>query len=271
MTSSGISVEAVVIPLAAVVGLVVGSFLNVVVYRTPLHLSVSTPRSFCPTCDRQLEWWENVPLLSWLFLRGRCHTCHERISIRYPLVEATTSVIFGLVAWAWHGTLPTAGYCVLAATALSIALIEYGGQRSPLSVASVGTGLGAVLLVPGLLVVHRGPHLIGAFVGLVIGVAIFGLLRASDPDCTNPLTFGRTALPLAGLWLGGLGWRPTVSGMAAWVLASFACVAVARFVSRHGGGANPPGRAAHFLGLIAGAPLVSGLVIALAVSLGVAA
>ena len=82
--------------------------------------------------------------------------------------------------------------------------------------------------MPGLLVVHRGPHLIGAFVGLVIGVAIFGLLRASDPDCTNPLTFGRTALPLAGLWLGGLGWRPTVSGMAAWVLASFACVAVAR-------------------------------------------
>jgi leader peptidase (prepilin peptidase)/N-methyltransferase len=248
----------------------VGSFLNVVIYRTPLHLSVSTPRSFCPTCDRQLEWWENVPLLSWLFLRGRCHTCHERISIRYPLVEATTSLTFGLIAWAWHGTLPTAAYCVLAATAISIALIEYGGKRSPLSVASVGTGLGAVLLVPGLLVVHRGSHVIGAIVGLAIGGLIFGLLRVGDPDCTNPLTFGRTALPLAGLWLGGLGWRPAVSGLAAWVLASFTCVVVVRLLRRGAADEDPAGRTVHTLGLIVGVPLVSGFVVALAVSLGVA-
>ena len=178
MTTSGTSLEALVIPLAAVVGLVVGSFLNVVVYRTPLHLSVSTPRSFCPTCDRQLEWWENVPLLSWLFLRGRCHTCHERdFRSGNPLVEADDVLgTFGLIAWAWHGTLPTAAYCVHGGhRASSIALIEYGGRRrSPLSVASVGTGLGAVLLVPGLLVVHRGSHLIGAFVGLAIGGVIFG-------------------------------------------------------------------------------------------------
>ena len=86
--------------LAGVVGLFIGSFLNVVVYRAPLGLSVSTPRSFCPTCDRQLVWWENVPLISWLALRGRCHTCHEPISVRYPLVEATTAVAFAFVALA---------------------------------------------------------------------------------------------------------------------------------------------------------------------------
>ena len=68
---TGTRLDLVVIPLAVVVGLIVGSFLNVVVYRAPLGLSVSTPRSFCPTCDRQLAWWENIPLGSWLFLRGR--------------------------------------------------------------------------------------------------------------------------------------------------------------------------------------------------------
>ena len=266
---TGTRLDLVVIPLAVVVGLVVGSFLNVVVYRAPLGLSVSTPRSFCPTCDRQLAWWENIPLGSWLFLRGRCHTCHEPISVRYPLVEAGTAVVFGLIAWAWHGTLPTAGYCVLAATALSIALIEYGGQRSPLSVGAVGTGLGALLLVPGLLVMHRGADLIGAGVGLAAGAAVFGVLRTLDPDCTDARFHGRTLLPLAGLWLGALGWRAVVAGLAGWVLASFAClvsiwmsVRLEQRVHDGGGTHRPP--------VVATAPLVTGIVVALAVSLGVA-
>ncbi len=224
MIASDASLQVVVIPVAALVGLFVGSFLNVVIYRAPLGLSVSTPRSFCPTCDRQLAWWENVPLVSWVALRGRCHTCHERISVRYPLVEATTATVFGLVAWAWHGTLPTAGYCVLAATALSISLIEYGGQRAPLSVGAIGTAVGVLLLVPGLLVVHRGSALFWAAVGLVAGTAVLAALRAHDPDCLDPRTHGRTALPLVGAWLGGLGGRAAVAGLAGWVVASFACL-----------------------------------------------
>ena len=266
MTTSA-SLEAVVIPFAAAVGLLVGSFLNVVVYRAPRGLSVATPRSFCPTCDRQLAWWENVPLVSWVALRGRCRTCHERISARYPLVEAATSAVFGLVAWAWRGTLPTAGYCVLAATAFCIALIEYGGRRSPLSVGAVGTGLGALLLVPGLLVVHRGTALLGALVGLAAGALLFGLLRAGDPDCHDPRTHGRTALPVAGTWLGGLGGRPTMAGIASWVLASFACMVVVWAV-RHPRAAE--GSRGARVATFATAPLVSGIVVAMAVSLGVA-
>jgi leader peptidase (prepilin peptidase)/N-methyltransferase len=263
MIRSGTSLEAIVIPVTAVVGLFVGSFLNVVVYRAPLGLSVSTPRSFCPTCDRQLAWWENVPLLSWLFLRGRCHTCHEPISVRYPLVEATTAVVFGLVAWAWHGTLPTAGYCALSATALSIALIEWGGQRAPLAVGAIGTGLGVLLLVPGFLVVdHRAGDLAWAFVGLATGTMVFGVLRALDPDCRDPRGHGRTGIPLAGLWLGGLGGRPAAAGLAAWVLASFACLVVL-WASRRNGADGP-------VKAIAATPLVTGIVVALAVSLGAA-
>lgn len=269
--TSGTSLEALVIPMAAVVGLFVGSFLNVVVYRTPLGLSVSTPRSFCPTCDRQLAWWENVPLLSWLFLRGRCHTCHESISVRYPLVEASTALAFALVAWAWHGTLPTAGYCVLTATAYSIALIEYGGERAPLSVGAVGTGLGVLLLVPGLLVVHRGTALGWAIAGMAVGGIVFGTMRVRDPECRHPLHHGRSALPLTGLWLGGLGWRPAVTGLAAWVLASFACLVVARLVRRRGDGPRPGGGPASRMWPVVTAPLVSGILVALAASLGTAA
>jgi len=262
VTTSGVSLDAVVIPLATVVGLFVGSFLNVVVYRAPLGLSVSTPRSFCPICDRQLAWWENVPLLSWILLRGHCHTCHEPISVRYPLVEASTAALFGLVAWAWHGTLPTAAYCVLSATALSVALIEFGGQRSPLAVGATGAAIGALLLVPAFLITRSSPSLLWALVGLTVGTASFGVLRARDPDCLDPRDHGRTLLPTAGLWLGGLGGRPTVAGLAAWALTSFLCLIVF-WVHLRGSWDR---RAPQF----ALTPLVSGIVVALTVSLWVA-
>ena len=263
ISQSGPSLQAIVIPVTAVVGLFVGSFLNVVVYRAPLGLSVSTPRSFCPTCDRQLAWWENVPILSWLFLRGRCHTCHQPISVRYPLVEATTAVVFGLVAWAWHGTLPTAGYCVLSATALSIALIEWGGQRAPLAVGAIGTGLATLLLVPGFLVVdHRSGDLAWGILGLAAGTIVFALLRTLDPECRDPRGHGRTAIPLAGLWMGGLGGRPLIVGTAGWVLASFACLVVL-WAGRREGAGGP-------VSAMVATPLVTGIVVALAVSLGVA-
>lgn len=79
-------------------GLCVGSFLNVVVYRLPLGLSISSPRwSFCPCCKTTLRWHENLPLFGWILLRGRCRTCHMPIGVQYPLVEALTALVFVLV------------------------------------------------------------------------------------------------------------------------------------------------------------------------------
>ena len=176
MSDPSSGVQSLVIVAAGVFGLLVGSFLNVVIYRAPLGLSVSVPRSFCPTCDRTLSWWENVPVVSWVGLRGRCHTCHEPISIRYPLVELATGVIFVLVAWAWHGNALTAGYCVMAATALAAALIEYGGSRTPLGVGAVGAGIGVVLVVVAALWIGHDRVAAWAAVGLIVGVAAFGCL-----------------------------------------------------------------------------------------------
>src|SRR5690606_10007678 len=98
-------VSGFVIVYAALLGLVVGSFLNVCVYRLPAGLSVVTPRSRCPACERAIRWYENVPVASYIALRGRCRGCGERISVQYPLVEAATAVIWGAMALRYGATL----------------------------------------------------------------------------------------------------------------------------------------------------------------------
>jgi leader peptidase (prepilin peptidase)/N-methyltransferase len=83
----------------ALLGLVFGSFLNVCLSRWPLGESVVLPRSHCSHCGRMLTWWENVPLLSWLALRGRCRTCRAAIGWRHPLIEAAVAAVWALQAW----------------------------------------------------------------------------------------------------------------------------------------------------------------------------
>jgi leader peptidase (prepilin peptidase) / N-methyltransferase len=84
---------------AAALGAIVGSFLNVCIYRLPLGKSVVWPGSACARCARPLAWFENIPIVSYLVLRGRCRTCSERISPRYPIVEAVTAAMFALGLW----------------------------------------------------------------------------------------------------------------------------------------------------------------------------
>ena len=89
--------------LLGVLGLIVGSFLNVCIYRLPRGQSINWPGSRCTTCDRALSWYENIPVVSWLVLRGRCRTCHERVSVMYPIVELVTAALFvaGYLIYGW--------------------------------------------------------------------------------------------------------------------------------------------------------------------------
>jgi leader peptidase (prepilin peptidase) / N-methyltransferase len=214
----------VTVPLAGVVGLFVGSFLNVVIYRAPLGLSVSTPRSFCPTCDRQLSWFENVPVASWVVLRGRCRTCHQPISLRYPLVELATAGAFALVTWGWHGTIVSAAYCALAAAMIAVALIEFGGQRSPLAVSAIGTVLALPIIIVGAGWHHRWGVVVGSLVGTAVACVVFGYLRTKDPECADPRGLGRSGLIIAGCWVGGLGAIPTAVGVGTWIIIYFLCM-----------------------------------------------
>jgi leader peptidase (prepilin peptidase)/N-methyltransferase len=88
--------------VAAAFGAIVGSFLNVCIYRLPRGRSIVWPASACPHCRRELSWFENVPILAYAALRGRCRTCRQPIGIRYPIIEAITAAMFGL-AWWYYG------------------------------------------------------------------------------------------------------------------------------------------------------------------------
>ncbi|MSO35978.1 MAG: prepilin peptidase [Acidobacteria bacterium] len=92
-------IDAVVMFYALVMGLCVGSFLNVVIYRLPLGQSLVSPGSRCTKCGYQLRWYDNVPVLSWAFLGGRCRQCRAPISAQYPIVEIITALLFVLVVW----------------------------------------------------------------------------------------------------------------------------------------------------------------------------
>ena len=140
------SLSTMLTALAALLGLFVGSFLNVVIYRVPKGESVVRPRSRCPGCGTQLAEYDNVPVVSWLVLRGRCRTCREPISVRYPVVEALTALVFGLMAWhfGWVWVLPA--FLYLGAMGIALAAIDIDTQRLPDVIVKPSYAVAAVLL-----------------------------------------------------------------------------------------------------------------------------
>ena len=93
------TLECLVTIIAGIFGLMVGSFLNVCIVRLPANLSVVRPRSRCPRCEKPIAWYDNIPVLSWLVLRGKCRGCGLPISPMYPGVELLTGAIWALMAW----------------------------------------------------------------------------------------------------------------------------------------------------------------------------
>lgn len=206
----------VAILAAAVVGLMIGSFLNVVVYRVPRGLSVNAPRSFCPRCGTPVAASDNVPVLSWLVLRGRCRHCGEPISVRYPLVEAGTAVSFALVAAAVGPHWAVLGLCLLAATLIAQAVIELDGLAVPAPVAFVGTGLGAAALLVTGVATGAGGRLLGAGVGVAAGglASMVATAAGRDRSGADRWVGGLPALLALGAWVGWLGAIPAGAGAA---------------------------------------------------------
>jgi leader peptidase (prepilin peptidase) / N-methyltransferase len=133
-----------------VLGLCFGSFLNVCIYRLPLGISVVTPRSACPKCKKGIALYDNIPMLSWLILRGRCRHCKARISPRYLLIELLTGLLF-LACYAYFGwTLSTLKYCAFAFLLLGLIFTDAETKLLPDKLTLPGLALGIVfsLLVP---------------------------------------------------------------------------------------------------------------------------
>ncbi|HYO39377.1 MAG TPA: prepilin peptidase [Nocardioidaceae bacterium] len=241
-------------------GLVVGSFLNVVIHRVPEGLSVVRPGSACPDCGHPVRARDNVPVLSWLLLRGRCRDCGSAISARYPLVELVTAALFVLVGLRFGEDLYLVAALSLVAGGVALFLIDLDRQRLPFVV----TGVVALLVVAGL----AGDLLLGsaalrpvALLSVALWLLVYGgvwLVTAG-----RGMGLGDVALaPLLGLALGWLGWGPTLVGL----LGGFVVGAVVGVGLILGGRAGRRTRVPHgpfmlagaALGLFLGQPLWSG-------------
>ena len=149
---------------AAVVGAIFGSFLNVVAYRLPRGESLSRPRSRCPQCQTAIRPYDNVPVLSWLALRGRCRDCRAPISARYPLVEAVTGLLCALVVMAKGPDVEALPGLVLVLLLVPITLIDLDHQIIPNKL----TLLGAIVALPLVYLADSGAlveHLIAGAAG----------------------------------------------------------------------------------------------------------
>lgn len=129
---------------APVFGLLIGSFLNVVAWRLPRGESLATPGSHCPSCNAPVRPWDNVPLLSWLLLRGRCRDCRTSISVRYPLVEGVTAALYaGVVLARWDDVAEIAFGLALVTLLVPVTLIDLEHRKIP----NLLTGPFAVLAI----------------------------------------------------------------------------------------------------------------------------
>jgi leader peptidase (prepilin peptidase)/N-methyltransferase len=168
-----------VIVLSLVSGLVFGSFANVVIWRLPRGESLVAPGSRCPRCGLRIAWYDNVPVLSWLALRGRCRACGEPISVRYPLVEAASGILWAAAALRWGASLRTLFAIVLFYLLLILSAIDIDHRRLPNPLVALLAAIGAVGVGASVLGALGCP-LVGAITGAAavrqaaLGLAIGG-------------------------------------------------------------------------------------------------
>jgi leader peptidase (prepilin peptidase) / N-methyltransferase len=197
----------------ALFGTIFGSFLNVVVYRAPRDLSVVRPGSFCPSCKTEIANRDNVPVVSWIWLRGRCRHCREPISARYPLVEAATGAVFAALGATVRPLWGVPGWWAMVASIGVVAVVEADAESCPAAVPLIGTAIGGIALgAAAVLTGHLDP-IPNAALGLGSGV-LFSLGLARSATLRHLLGAGAIgAIPAWGTCLGWLGALPSVVGV----------------------------------------------------------
>jgi leader peptidase (prepilin peptidase)/N-methyltransferase len=229
-------VNSLLVAFAGLLGLAFGSFANVVAYRVPAGISLLRP-SRCPSCEAPIRSWQNVPVLSWLLLRGRCAACAAPISPRYAATEAVNAITFAFLAW-WvptvlglsgvSGVLVWTAFAWFAVVSSVLVLIDLDTQRLPNVIVLPSYGVGLVLLGLACVFGADWSALLRAVVGMAVMYIVYWLIRLVRPDGMGG---GDVKLAgVAGLYLGWLGWGPLAVGwLAAFLLGGgFAVVLVAR-------------------------------------------
>jgi leader peptidase (prepilin peptidase)/N-methyltransferase len=202
--------QPMLLSIVGLVGLAVGSFLNVVIHRVPRDESLIRPGSHCPNCDVEIRNRHNIPVVGWLLLRGRCADCKSPISVRYPLVEAGTAALFVAVAAKFGLSWELPAFLYLAAVAIALALIDLDVKRLPDVIVKPSWIAGLALLIPAMIAENRWAAGGRAVFGAAALWALYFLLLVLS---RFRMGWGDVKLAvLLGLYLGWLGWRSVAVG-----------------------------------------------------------
>lgn len=183
-----------------ILGLIFGSFFNVCIYRLPLELSVAKGRSFCPSCQGLIPWFANIPVASYLALRGKCRTCEAKISLQYPLVELTTGLLFVLL-WrffgpSWHFI----SYVTFCSALLVITIIDLHHRIIPDEISLSGIVVGFLFVFP-----TGDISWSDSLLGILLGGGVFLLIAWTYEKMTKQEGLGGgdiKLLAMIGAWLG---------------------------------------------------------------------
>jgi leader peptidase (prepilin peptidase)/N-methyltransferase len=194
--------ERLVVILAGVLGAMVGSFLNVCIYRWPNDLSVVKPRSRCGDCGRTIAWYDNIPMVSWFLLKGRCRWCDARVSIQYPLVELGTAFIWAWMAATimpeWQALRGAVFFTIL----LGIALTDARQYIIPDEFSLGGLGLGLLFSIsPGF------PTVLQSVVGAVVGFTLLWIVGAAGTRIFKEDAMGGGDIKMMAMVGAFLGWE----------------------------------------------------------------
>jgi len=191
--------------LIFILGLIVGSFCNVCIYRIPKNESIIYPASHCPKCRTTIKPVDNIPLLSYILLKGRCRNCGSKISIQYPVVELLTGIIYLIIYLIYGLSIQSLIYIILSSALIIIAFIDLNEQIVPDVISLPGIGVGLILsfFVPYL-------SFINSALGVVVGGGIILIIALVGSMIFKKEAMGGGDVKLAAMIGAFLGWRYTI-------------------------------------------------------------
>jgi len=197
-----VNVDQLGIPIAGVFGAMIGSFLNVLILRLPREESVVFPGSHCPRCQTPIAWYDNVPLVSWLLLGGKCRHCREPISIQYPIIELITAALWAVAVWHYGASLTGLTAATFGTLLLGIAVTDARHYLIPDEYTLGG-------LVVGLLLSLRGgwPGLLQAVLGAVTGFLILYIVAVAGEKVFGKEAMGGGDVKMMAMVGAFVGWR----------------------------------------------------------------